>query len=179
MIKKYTVLCLALTLCLVLAGYASPNKASAADVVKIGVFDLQRAINESKKGQAARSKLMAKFERMQKELNDRESEVNKLQEELENQGAMLSPEAKYEKDKVLKRKVRDFQDLYRDYQEEMKREEMESTQPIVEEVLRIANNLGAEKGYTLILEGQKSGIIYAPESTDITDEVIKRFDSAK
>ncbi|MFH1136764.1 MAG: OmpH family outer membrane protein [Pseudomonadota bacterium] len=179
MIKKLLLFGLVFALGQYWIGVAAPTTAAAADVVKIGVFDLQRAINESKKGQAAKSKLMTKFEKMQKELNDRETEVNKMQADLERQASMLSPEAQYEKDKVLKRKVRDFQDLYRDYQEQMKKDEMESTQPIVEEVLRIANNLGAEQGYTLVLEGQKSGVVYAPEAIDITAEVIKRFDTAK
>ena len=89
---------------------------------------------------------------------------------------MLSAEAKYEKEKVFKRKVRDFQDQYRDATQEMQKEEMEATKPIVEELLKIARDVGKERGYSIIMEVQKAGIIYAPDALDITEDVIKRLD---
>ena len=92
---------------------------------------------------------------------------------------MLSPEAKYEKEKTLKRKLRDFQEKYRDYTEEMKKEEFKSTKPIIKGMLELANKLGKRKGYTLVLEASKAGIIYAPKSLDITDDVIKAFDAGQ
>ena len=179
MFQRITIasLVLGLALAVGMAFYAAP--ASAANVVKIGVFDLQRVINQSKKGQAAEKTLRTKYERIQKELKRSESELERLQKELESQGAMLSPDAKHEKEKTLKRKLRDFQDKYRDYTEEMKKVEYEKTQPIVDGILRAATQIGKEKGYTLILEAQKAGVIYAPDALDITDVVIKRFDSGK
>ena len=53
---------------------------------------------------------------------------------------------------------------------------MEATKPIVEELLKIAADIGKERGYTLIMESQKAGIIYAPDALDITDDVVKRLD---
>ncbi len=157
----------------------NPVPASAAGVVKIGVFDLQRAINQSRKGQAAEKALRGKYERIQKELKRSEAELARMKKELESQGSMLSPEAKHEKEKTLQRKLRDFQDKYRDYTEEMKKVEYEKTQPIVDGILRSANAIGKEKGYTLILEVSKAGVIYAPDALDITESVIKRFDAGK
>ena len=151
--------------------------ALAAAETKIGVFDLTRAVNTSKKGQAAKAKLVSKFERLQKDLKTRETELENLRTQLESQASTLSAEAMREKEKDLQRKARDFQEVYRDYNEEMQKEEMENTKPVVDGLLREANHLGKEGGYTLILEVNKSGIIYAPETLDITNDVIKRFDS--
>jgi outer membrane protein len=36
--------------------------------------------------------------------------------------------------------------------------------------------VGKNKGYTLVLEKTESSIVYADESIDMTDEVIKAFD---
>ena len=156
----------------------SPRPAAAADM-KIGIVNLQDAINKSKRGATARNELNQKFERMQKELQTEEADLQKLQDELDRQGSMLSEEAKYEKQKTLSRKVRDFQDKYKDYSEVMKRAEMEMTGPIVEGLLDIANKLGKERGFALVLEAQKAGVIYFDDASDITEEVLKRFDAGK
>jgi outer membrane protein len=174
--KKMLITALAVVITLTLAMGLSAPKALAEPTVKIGVFDLQKAINDSKKGQAAKSRLVSKFDRLKKQLQAQEKEIEKLQKDLERQASMLSAEAKYEKEKQLKRKVRDFQDQYRDATQEMQKEEMEATKPIVEEVLKIARDFGKERGYTIIMEVQKAGIIYAPDALDITEDVIKRLD---
>lgn len=179
MSKRNLVAGLILGLVLMLVTAAWPGSAASAEVVKIGVFDLQRAVNDCKKGKAAKAKIIKKFEKLQTELKIREAELNKLQQELERQAAMLSLEAKLQKEKTLKRKVRDFQDQYRDYTEEMRKAEVQATQPIVNDLLRIANEFGREKGYTLVLEGKTAGVIYAPKAVDITAEVVKRYDAAK
>jgi outer membrane protein len=180
MIKKIAVITLVFAFVLSVGLLAKPAVASAqATVAKIGIFDLQRAINNSKKGQAAKSKLTTKYERMQNELKNSETELQRLQKELETQTSMLSAEAKYEKEKTLKRKLRDFQDKYRDYTEEMKKSEMQDTQPIVNEILKAANQIGKEQGFTLILEAQKAGVIYAPDALDITDQVVRLVDTGK
>ena len=175
--NKTVVICLVVSLVMLGATLVFHQPARAAgEVTKIGIFDLQRAINNSKKGQAAKAQLVTKFERLQKELKAREAELERLQKALQNQTSMLSPEAKYEKEKDLKRKIRDFQDQYRDYTEEMKKEEFERTKPIINEVLKIAVEYAKEKGFSLVLEAQKAGVVYVPKSMDITEEVIKRFD---
>jgi Skp family chaperone for outer membrane proteins len=43
----------------------------------------------------------------------------------------------------------------------------------------IAEQIGKEKGYTLVLEVSQGAVVYAgPGSTDITAELIKRYDAA-
>ena len=168
--------------CLFIAGavMASSTPAQAAgEVIKIGVVDIQRAMMKSKKGQAARSKIVGKIEQMQSELKRMDAELVRMQKELESQSSALSPDAKREKEKALARKARDFEDKYRDIQEQVQRDEYRTAQPIVNELLKIAQQIGKEGGYTLVIEGSKAGVIYAPEAVDITDEVIKRYDSGK
>ncbi|MBF0528008.1 MAG: OmpH family outer membrane protein [Deltaproteobacteria bacterium] len=180
MIKNHKAITLLIGIALIfgLAGFPALVQA-AGEVTKIGIFDLQKAINTSKKGQSAKAKLSSKFEKMQKELKSRETELERLQQELERQSSALSLDAKFEKEKSLKRKMRDFQDLYRDYTAEMQKDEVETTQPIVNELIKIAKDVGKEKGFTVILEVQKSGIVYAPGDLDVTDEIIRRLDGGK
>ena len=156
-----------------------PWPAQCAEVVKIGVVNVQRVISESQKGKMAREKLIKRFDQMRKELDLRRAEIEKAKLELERQASILAPDVRYDKEKTLKRKMRDFEDHYRDINDLMKREEIKSTRPILEELSRLIKKLGQEKGYTLILESNRSGIIYVPESVDLTDEVMKLYDTAK
>lgn len=158
---------------------APPMAKPAQAQMKIGIIDLQRAINKSRKGQAAKNLLTSQLEPMEKDLKSREAELEKLQKELETQGPMLSQEARAEKMRVLNQKFKDFQERYRKFREELQKGESQKMQPLVNAILQTANEIGRSQGYTIVLEGQKAGVVYAPESFDITDEVIKRFDAKK
>ena len=174
--KKLFITALAVAIAITLGLGMTARNASAEGVVKIGVFNLQKAINDSKKGQAAKSRLVSKFDRLNKQLQAEEAEIKKLQQDMDRQASMLSYEARTEKEKTLRRKMRDFQDHYNDATKEMQKEEMEATKPIVEELLKIAADIGKERGYTLIMESQKAGIVYAPDALDITEDVVKQLD---
>ncbi|MBW2092317.1 MAG: OmpH family outer membrane protein [Deltaproteobacteria bacterium] len=171
-----------LLFCLVLVwvlAAVSPLNALSAEVVKIGVVNIQRVINDSQKGKIEKEKLIKKFEKMRKDLDLRRAEIEKAKLELERQASILAPDVRYDKEKTLKRKIRDFEDHYRDVNEQMKREEIKSTKPMLEQLSKLITKYGQEKGYTLILERTRSGVIYAPGSIDLTNEIIKLYDSAQ
>ncbi len=52
-----------------------------------------------------------------------------------------------------------------------------STQ-IEQQVLPLINQVGSEGGYTVIFNKFQSGLIFADDAVDITDEIIQRFDGA-
>ena len=53
------------------------------------------------------------------------------------------------------------------------------TAKILKEVEKVIEELGKKEGYTLILEKQRSFILYAPEEIDLTEKVIKALDAEK
>ncbi|MBW1708678.1 MAG: OmpH family outer membrane protein [Deltaproteobacteria bacterium] len=171
-----------LLLCLTLVCFmavAAPLPALSAEVIKIGVVNIQKVINESQKGKVEKEKLIKKFEQMRKDLDLRRAEIEKAKLELERQSSILAPDVRYDKEKTLKRKIRDFEDHYRDVNEQMKREEIKSTRPILEKLSQLITKYGQEKGYTLILEKNRSGVIYAPGTIDLTNELMKIYDASK
>jgi outer membrane protein len=116
---------------------------------------------------------------MQKELTLRKTEIEKSKLELERQASVLDPEIKYEKERTLKRRIRDFEDQYRDYNETMKRDEFQNMQPILAAISQVIEKVGKEGGFTIILEKRKSAVLYSPDTIDLTEEVKKLFDSNK
>jgi outer membrane protein len=92
---------------IILAGSASTVDAQ----VKIGVVDLQRAINETEDGRQAKRRLKKVFDERQKSLNVKQESLKAQKESLERQQDVLSQDA-------LKKKVEKYQADLMDLQNE-------------------------------------------------------------
>lgn len=147
----------------------------AADV-KIGVIDLQRALNVSEAGQAARARIAGKAGDYQKTIQGRQEELKKLQAEFEKQKMLLSKEAIADKERDYQQKVKEFQRFAKDAQEELQQEDAQATRRILEEVRKVVEKIGSQSGYAVILE--KSSVLFFAEGIDMTDQVIKAFDAS-
>ena len=149
--------------------------AQGAESVRIGVVDFQKALDVCEAGKEARIKLGELVKGKEKVLAEQRDEIKRLQETLEKQAIMLSPEALKEKKRELGMKNREFQRSYNDFMDEMKQHEKDLRTPILKELSRIAGDIGKKGGYTLIVHKDRTLIIYYPESIDITNEVIRRY----
>lgn len=146
---------------------------------KIGYVDIQRILAESQRAQQAKGKIEARGKELQQEFLRRQQQVQALSEELERKGSFLSEEARKEKEREYQRKMKELERFMKDSREELRQMERELTTEILKEVEKIIKTIGQQKGYTLILEKQRSFILYAPEEIDLTDEVMKALDKQK
>ncbi len=144
----------------------------------IGVFDLQKVLNDSKKGKAARGNLEAKFKKMQTELKAKESELNKLSGDLRKQveAKSITPEDFRKKDEELKKKVAAYQDQLAKYNEDMRKSEEAALKPLVDRAIKVAGDLGRQRGHVVVLEIQQAGVVFAADGLDLTSEVMKAVD---
>jgi len=163
----------ALFLMVLLLVFSMP--AQGAESVRIGVVDFQRALDNCEAGKDARLELEKLFKDKERILAEQKEEIKQLQETLEKQAIMLSAEAVGEKKRELGFKSREFQRNYNDFVEEVKLREKDLRTPILRELDRIANDMGKKGGYTLIVHKDRSVIIYFPESIDITNELIQKY----
>ena len=88
---------------------------------RIGYVDVQKVLVRSVAGVAARDQLERDKMTMQKDVDNRKVEVDKLREEMEKKGLVLSAEARREKEETLQRKVRDLRRLAEDLEKELDR----------------------------------------------------------
>jgi len=146
---------------------------------KIGVVDVQRALNESEAGKKAKESLNKRVEKMQTDLKAKKDALDKIEADFKKQSAVLSGDAKRDKEKEFDRKKRDFADTVRDYQEEINQAELTATQPIVKDLEQLIEKLGKDQGYTVILEQKMSGAIYTTKGVDITEQIIKTYNESK
>ena len=153
--------------------------AIGADKSKIGIVDIQKFQNNSKKFQKSSAGLKNKYEAMKKKLESERNILRKLEEEFRKQSMMLSFDAKEDKKRELEKKSRYYKYLYDDYTQEMKYAEKEATQKIGKELGDIVKKIGEKQGYVLIIKKRSAGLIYFDDAIDITDLVVKEYDKAK
>ena len=157
-------------------GYVTRTDAAAT---RIGYVDVQRVIVRSVAGVAAREQLEKEKVAMQKDVDNRRVEVDKLRDEMDKKGLILSADARREKEETLQRKVRDLRRLAEDLEKELQKKEQQATQRILGELTGIIEKMGKERGFLLIVERRSGGVIYGDPEGDVTDEVIKLYDQEK
>lgn len=162
-----------LVVALLLAAYAPRAFAQ----VRVAVVDLQRAMSETEDGRRAKRRLKKLFDDRQEELDRRRQELERLSEEAQTPG--LSEDTRRERAENVQRKALELQQLYVQYQQELAQKEAELTSSIIGRMETILRRLGQAEGYTLILERQQGGVVFAPTNLDLTDVVIQRYEAGE
>ncbi len=152
------------------------SAAAAQPPVRIGFVDIQRILARSSAGLAAREQIEREKGTMEKDVNGKRVELEKLREELDKKGLLLSPEARKEKQETLERKVRDLSRLVDDYQKELEKKEQGLLQKVLQDLSGVIERYGKQRGYVVIVEKRRAGIIYGAAEADLTDEIIKAYD---
>lgn len=142
--------------------------------VKIAYVDIQRALNECTAGKAAKSKIRAQAERAQAKLKREQKEVRALKDELDKKGMLMSPDQRENLQDRFTRKMRDFRDDVKNERDELHQKDNELTGAIVGDLVAVVHRLGEKDGYTVVFE--KSGLLWAVPSADITEEVVRTYD---
>lgn len=145
---------------------------------KVGLVDMQKAIQTSSAGKKAKAELETELEKKKKEIKKKEDDLKKMGEDLERKKAVLSEE-------VFGKKQAEFQDemmKYRDNatktQMELQKKERDLTVPIVDKMKKVIAKISKDKGLTLVLENSPM-VLFSEPALDITDDVIKAFEKEK
>jgi outer membrane protein len=149
----------------------------AAEGTKIGYVDLQKVLNLSNAGKAAKLQLSEKVKKYQDEINKKQEELKKLKDALEKQGSYLSEKAKADKEKEYQQSLKEFQRLTKDAQEELQAKDEELTKHILGDIEKVVQDYGRKSDYTVIFIRNES-MIYANEKADLTDVILKAYDSS-
>lgn len=158
----------------------APAPAAAAPAAnglqRVAFIDVQRVLARSAAGVAAREQLEREKAGMQKEMDAKRVELEKLRDEMEKKGALLTPDARKEKQEQFERKRRDAARLADDFQKELEKKESGLLQKVLQDVSGVIERVGKEKNYYLIVEKRGGGILYGSAEADLTEEVIRQYD---
>lgn len=158
---------------LVVAVFMTASGAWAGSDIKIGHVNLEKALNDCAAGHKAKEELKVELEKREKDLKAKEDELKKLRDELEKKGPVWNQETRESKEKEFQAKAQEFQTQYYQYNDEMNKKKIERESAIVRDLKNIVKDYAKKNGYTFIIESSDERILYSPEGSDITDEVIK------
>jgi len=148
----------------------------AVEPLKIAYVDMQKALNYCEAGKEAKRQMTLELEKMQKVFAGKQKELEKIKDDLEKRGSVLSENVRREKDRDYQTKLRDLQRLQKDYEDDLRRKDREFTERILKNMEVIIKQMGEEGKYTVILEKNQPTILFISNSLDLTEEVIKRID---
>jgi len=154
------------------------GSAWAADF-KIAYVDIQKAVNECNAGKEAKKVITKEVEKFQRLIAERQKELQTMKESLEKQAPMLTPDARGVREKEYQNKLREFQRWGEDTQNEINQKRVEMERNISMGLQKVIQKMGADEGYTLILEKNESIVLYVSKTIEITDRVIKVYDAQK
>jgi outer membrane protein len=144
--------------------------------LKVAFVDMQRALNDSNAGKKAKSQFRVEIGRLQSKLQRQQEEVQALKDELDRKGPLMRDEERRNLQDDYARKLRDFQNSYKDSKDELQQKDNEITGAIIRDLAYVVRNLGERDGYTLVLE--KGSLLWATPSIDITDQVIREYNAS-
>jgi outer membrane protein len=145
--------------------------------VRLGYVDIQHAIRSVDDGRTAMTRLERELSRRQTQLDEREQELRRLTEELDRDLTMLDGDARRERLLSYQQQVEEYQRLYMTQQQELYQLEQEATREIVERMLRLVADIARERGLTMVFEKTRSALVWAADGTDLTDELIRRYEA--
>lgn len=163
----------------VMAGLLLGHIALAEAPPKIGYVDLQRALNESDTGKKAKEEFKVQVDKLQASLKKQKDEIDGLKEQLEKKSMVMKEEERGNLEDDYRRKLRDFERNYKDSQADLQQKDNELTGGIIKELQEIIRQLGEREGYTLILESTNSAVLYGAKGADLTDEIIRQYNSQR
>jgi outer membrane protein len=145
---------------------------------KIGYIDSIKIFAEYQETQDAERVYRQEVDQWTAQKQRMEQDIVKLRDEIQAQSLMLSEEKKKEKKLELDRKMAEYQQFMDETFGDdgvAARRNKELTQPIVEKINRILEDLGKEEGYSIIFDVANANIVYANKALDLTDVVLGKL----
>lgn len=147
--------------------------------VQIAIVDVQRVVNDSIVGKAAKSNLEEQISKAKLRLAGLKSEFDKQKSDLDKQSAILSGTALEQRREALAKKQVDFQRAYQDMQQELAKANEKEIGKVVKQVNDVVKELADSRGYAFVFEKDRQAVLFASGRIDITDEVISTLDKRK
>ena len=179
--KNRSIILLFFCLCLVM-GLGGEGAKAALDV-KIGYVDLERIFHGYEKTRELEAKLNMENEADQKMLSERrqmiEKEIDKLKEELETQGLMLSESAKEEKQAEIERRAEELDEFSAYIEQRNQEREAKYTDGILKDLQTklpsIIESIAEKEGYRFVFDVRSLFYVTPEKEFDLTDKLLAQL----
>lgn len=161
---------------ILLLALALPFGAQASP--KVAILNMQRALTSTQDGKAAVAELERKFAPDTEKLSTEEREIGELEKQFRSPASRSDEETRLLRsriDEVSRTHRRHVEDAQAKFEQERKRVIAE----LGAKMLVVIRQLAKQKHFEVVLdESQQSSVLWRADNTEITDEVIRRYDLA-
>lgn len=173
-VARATTPAIILGFCALLAAAPVSAAEKSALVPAILVVDLPQVLHASKAGQGVQNTVSQAMQAYSKEVARQEDDLQRMRADLERQHTALSQTALDAKAKALQLR---YQELNRDVQtrrQAMQQAYNDAMVKVEKAALDIVGELAKERGANLVV--LKQAVVFSPNSSDITTDVLARLD---
>lgn len=157
---------------LALACLLAPLGAAAKEARPLAVIDSERIVQEYGAARDAQAQYQKFLQGLEQDISDREKDLQRAAEQIESQRMLLGEDA-------LRAKMQEFESQKADYfqfregvEGRAESEYKAKIQPIIDQVKLIAERIGKEQGYGIIVDAASLTTLYIDAEVDLTDEIL-------
>jgi outer membrane protein len=140
---------------------------------RVAVVDRQRALAQTEDGLRTQATLKKMFDAKQQELNRRQADLGKQQEEFEKTAKTLPPEQLRKRAEELQKQLVELQQTFVSYNGELEKKRKEMTDPLLDKLDAVIKRLAQAEGIDLVVDRQ--AVAYVKAELDLTDRAIKAY----
>ena len=148
-------------------GLASPGS------VRMAVIDVERLVQESALGKEAFARLKRINDSKKGEAEKLAKEIREMEQKLADQGQSLADDKREALQKQYQEKAMSFKRFNEDATRELDQQQKKELAELERRVMPVIAQVGKEKGYTMIFNKFQSGLVFADDAADVTDEVLQ------
>ena len=172
-----------LVICVATAAFFVEQASAEKGQVKVATISIQKILGTSKAAQEAQKTLQAEVEKFQARFKADEDALTAMKNEIEKKSSAWSDEVRGEKEREYQKRLRDYGMKTEDAKQEIQQLEKKIMEPILKELHEVIAEVGKKNGYSLIMEytmkglRNRTGLLYADDALDISDQVQKELDA--
>lgn len=155
----------------------APQKGSFPANVRVAVIDVERLVRDSALGKEAFARLKRINDNKKGDAEKLAKEIREMEQKLADQGASLADDKKEALQKQYQERAIAFKRFQDDAQRQLEEAQKKELQQLEGRVMPVITQVGKERGFAMIFNKFQSGLVYADEASDVTDEVLKRFNT--
>ncbi len=144
---------------------------------KLAVINVDRLVTDSALGKEAFARVKKIADQKKEEGEKLTKELREMEQKLADQGASLADDKKDSLQKQYQEKAIAFKRFQDDAQRALEEAQKKELEELQKRVMPVITQIGKERGFTLVFNKFQSGLVFADESVDITDDVLKRFNT--
>ncbi len=169
------VLAVAMTAAVPAMGHAAPADASN---IKAAYVNMQKVLQSDTSFRSAMEQVQQYRNKLRKKIQGQGKKLQKMQENLKEQGSILSKNQRKKKLQTLQRKKRALQQRVRKSQRMVQQKKQELLAPVLEKINPVLARVARQGGYDVVYSyGRDSNqsVLWVSDSVDITNQVIQRL----